>query len=124
MSICLAMCCHHLCVWEDYVNPKLLVAHGIGPGDFQLMKRLCTKSRTHPAQKVLDGLDEAKARQLGTARAWEAALRAEVGILSKRLLNEGRAAWLAQQGWSRVELCRYVTPDVTPENQVLLGAPQ
>ncbi len=61
---------------------------------------------------------------LVTARSWEAGLRAEVGTLSKRLLNEGRANWLRDvRKWKIVRLVQYVDIPVSPENQLLLALP-
>ena len=83
------------------------------------MKRLATKCRSHPAAVV-------------TPSARLAAAKAEAGVLSKRMINEGRAAWLMNQqladgcgegprqaAWQNVSLLRYVDESVSPENVLL-----
>jgi len=135
IRVAFAVCCHHLCDWKDYVNPDFLKRHGLFKGEFNLMRRLCTKYRSHPNKARVDFLSESiketgpqavapfSSHPLRTRGAWEAALRAEIGIMSKRLLNEGRAAWMREvQGWRRVELLRYVDAAASPENQVLLAS--
>ena len=63
-----------------------------------------------------------KKHPLSTAGGRHAAASAEVGVLAKRLLNEGRAAWLRRQpGWEGVRLVRYVDSSVSPENQLLVA---
>lgn len=50
-GVALALCCHHLCEWDGYVDTKWLSQHGIARGEFALMKRLATKYRTHPCRQ-------------------------------------------------------------------------
>lgn len=117
--LALALCCHHLCQWEGYADTNWLAKHGIGPGEFALMKRLATKYRAHPCRQ------RGPNRELpSTTGAHLAAARASCGIMAKRCLNEGRAAWLrAQPGWGNgsVRLVRYVGEAESPENFLLLG---
>lgn len=120
-SLALALCCHHLCEWDGYANTQLLMSHGIGPGEFQLMKRLATKYRAHPCRQRSSGKDVKLADTIG---AQLAAARASCGIIAKRCLNEGRASWLrGQAGWGNgsVRLVRYVAESDSPENFLLLG---
>lgn len=59
-----------------------------------------------------------------TPGAHLAAARASCGIMAKRCLNEGRAAWLrSQPGWNNgsVRLVRFCTEADSPENFLLLG---
>ena len=56
------------------------------------------------------------------SRALGAALRAELGHCAKRLLDEGRAAWLREQGW-QARLVRFVRREASPENVLLLASP-
>ncbi|KAI9905906.1 hypothetical protein PsorP6_014179 [Peronosclerospora sorghi] len=36
-GLAIALCCHHVCEWEDYVNPKFLKAHGFKAEEFKLL---------------------------------------------------------------------------------------
>jgi hypothetical protein len=116
-----------------YCAVSLLQRHGIGKGEFSLMKRLATKYRAHPLRggggrggrgrrpREQVAQEEWRCRTC-TPAAQLAAARAELGIFAKRLLNEGRASWLRrQEGWKSVRLVRYVDEETTPENTLLLG---
>ena len=118
-SVTLAMCCHHLCSFDDYVNVGLLQRHGIERGEFLLIKKLVTKYRCHP-------------KETKTIAAKIAGARAQIGVMGKRLLNEGRKVWLkghslALDGcglrciWEKVRLVRYIGEEVSPENTLLVG---
>jgi hypothetical protein len=164
-GVALALCCHHLCEWDGYIDTQWLSRHGIQRGEFALMKRLATKYRTHPCRqhrprsksgkysprrasamaaheqqdfvrwfaqaRVLTLLSHACAGSLrrprelaATAGAHLAAARASCGIMAKRCLNEGRAAWLrSQPGWddASVRLVRFVPENDSPENFLLVG---
>ena len=108
-SISFAMCCHHLCTFDTFVNKDTLQKHGIEQGEFLLLRRMVTKCRCHP--QIVE-----------TLNAHKAMAKAEVGILAKRMLNECRASWLKRQrGWSKVHLAQYVPEEITPENTILVG---
>lgn len=36
-GLAIALCCHHVCAWEDYVNPAFFQAQGFKPEEFQLL---------------------------------------------------------------------------------------
>lgn len=36
-GLAVALCCHHVCTWADYVNPAFLEAHGFLTRDFPLL---------------------------------------------------------------------------------------
>ena len=108
-SVTFAMCCHHLCTFDTFINSNLLQKHGIERGEFLLLRRLATKSRCHP-------------KKVETLSAHKAKAKAEVGVLAKRLFNECRVAWLKNcNGWKNVRLIQYVSKDITPENVLLVG---
>jgi hypothetical protein len=44
-----------------------------------------------------------------------------LGRLSKRLLDEGRCAYLRDHGWESVRLVRYVDWATSPENSLIIG---
>ena len=114
--VALALCCHHLCQWEGFVDIGTLTRHGIGAGEFALMRRLATKYRAHPLRQRPPG-----AELPATHGAQLAAARATCGIMAKRCLNSVRAAWLQRQGWENVRLVRYVAEEQSPENVLLVG---
>lgn len=36
-GLAVALCCHHVCAWEDYVSPEFFVAQGFQAQEFQLL---------------------------------------------------------------------------------------
>merc|ERR1712032_1441236 len=52
-----------------------------------------------------------------------AAARAELGHLCKRLIDEGRMAFLVREGWD-CRLVRFVDRETSPENVLLLAWPR
>jgi hypothetical protein len=109
---------------------------GIGRGEFSLMRKLATKYRAHPL-----GLSEKDAGKCTgkvaamhslTRGARLAALQAELGILTKRLINEARASFVQSGGaeenssgtgaghW-RARLVRFVDESNSPENTLLVA---
>jgi len=107
-----AVCCHHACEWYTYVGQMWLEGLGITRTDFEIMRWF---SKLAPQYQVC--------REAQTAAAHAAAARTQLGLLSKRLLDEGRLVWLRNNGWEG-RLVRFVDRAVTPENVLLLGWPQ
>ena len=108
-SLAFAMCCHHLCTFDTFINRELLQKYGIERGEFLLLRRLATKCRCHP-------------KKVETLSAHKAKAKAEVGVLAKRLFNECRRSWLSnKEGWKNVRLVKYISKDITPENTLLVG---
>lgn len=50
------------------------------------------------------------------------ARRSQIGMLCKRLIDAGRAAWLREQGL-HAEYVTYIDASVTGENRMLLARP-
>ncbi|RLN58907.1 hypothetical protein BBJ29_000198 [Phytophthora kernoviae] len=36
-GLAIALCCHHVCAWEDYVNPAFFLTQGFKPQEFELL---------------------------------------------------------------------------------------
>lgn len=115
-GVALALCCHHVCSWSSFVGQEWLVTRGISQQDFDGMRRFCKLAHSQYKQRS----SPAPAPVSEAARA--AAARAELGHLSKRLLDEARSAWLRGLGW-RTRLLRFVPRSVSPENALLLAWP-
>ena len=135
--VAFSLCCHHLLDYGDFVGRGFLAERGLAEGEIAVLRKLCTKYRAHPWKEacdvVLAGEATAAAPQLPPSRKGKhplstetgrnAAARAEVGILAKRLFNEVRAAWLREEGgWDTVKLVRYVHAGCTPENMLLVAS--
>ena len=115
-----ATCCHHFCDWSTFVDTRFLAAFGIRAGEFALMRRTTTRYRV----RVAGGSRGAAAARSDGARL--AATQAELGILSKRLIDEVRARWLRRRlatlgrRGATVRLLRYCIDEVSPESTLLL----
>eukprot|EP00937_MAST-01D_sp_MAST-1D-sp2_P001422 g1422.t1 len=109
-----ALCCHHRCTWSQYLGRAWLLTHGIAEAEFTRMCRMTRLAHSQYRQRRKPGAP--------TARARAAAARAELGHLCKRLLDEGRSAWLREQGW-RSRSVRFVLRETSPENVLLLAWP-
>merc|ERR1711964_187424 len=98
-GIAFALCCRHMCSWESYVGRDWLMSCGFSEDQF---RALCYYSKLASKYEV---------SSLSTDAARLAAARAELGILSKRLLDEGRCAWLRSHGWS-ARLLHFVSREI------------
>lgn len=116
-GVALAFCCHHVCNWSTYVGQSWLSAQGISESDFESLRWFSKLANSQNRQRLKDA-----ASQRSSAGARAAAVRAELGHLSKRLIDEGRLAWLGDVGWSH-RLVRFVERDTSPENALLLAWP-
>lgn len=36
-GLAIALCCHHVCAWQDYINPAFFLAQGFKPHEFELL---------------------------------------------------------------------------------------
>ena len=107
----IAPCCYHKCDWALLAGRELLVQHGIDEATFHTFTRLSSHDHSVPSEE-----DIARAAE----NASEVTLQQEVARLGIRLVLEARAAFLRQQGWSP-KLVRYVPPDVTPHNILIVA---
>ena len=131
-GLAIAVCCHQLCTWEDYVGAQwwlLDEGHGgpaLSPEDFELA-RCCSVW----ASKHKSALDEAGAHGAAFApgahepdEPLTATEKAVLGLHCKRLIDAGRIAFLRHcaasevgpPGLARAALRAYCALDVTCEN--------
>eukprot|EP00941_MAST-03F_sp_MAST-3F-sp1_P000062 g62.t1 len=123
VGIAFALCCHHLCSWNEIVDQPKFQEFGIGEREFAIMKRCCAKYRNHPfklSEKDAGKVHNVEKYKNMSNRCKIATLQAEVGILTKRLVNEVRANWMRSKGF-KVKLIRYIDERITPENQLLIA---
>jgi tRNA:m4X modification enzyme len=116
-GVAIAPCCHHSCTWERYVAADWCLALGIGSSEFAVVARLaswCTDSHgCAPA-----ALPEAEA----ACSRWglSASERSDIGQACKRLLDEGRARWLASRTGRPASVQAFVKSSISPENRLLV----
>ncbi|CAE8625463.1 unnamed protein product, partial [Polarella glacialis] len=106
-GVAVALCCHHLCNWQDYTGQRYFQETlGLTPGDFEVLRRA---SRWSVANLPMS-----------RARLSLEALR-ETGLRCKLLLDMGRVEFLRQELQMEAELVEYCEPAASPENVLLLG---
>ena len=100
-GIGVALCCHHLCNWEDYVNPGFVTRADLSPEDFGTVCRLscwATSDRSATGDPS----------------------RQAVGMTCKAFLDVGRCLYLREHGFD-ANLTAYCSTDETPENRLLIA---
>ena len=100
-SIGVALCCHHLCTWDDYVNPAYVTAAGFSRSDFRRICRLSCWATTEHGPTTDP-------------------YRRRVGLACKAFVDVGRCLYLRERGFD-ASLVRYCSADETPENRLLLA---
>ncbi|GLD94481.1 hypothetical protein PINS_up003092 [Pythium insidiosum] len=110
-GIAVALCCHHVCQWADYISPEFFVAQGFTPEEFPLLA-----SMTSWCTCAIKPEGDAVARVLGISKAD----RALLGRQCKRILDAGRVEFLRNYGL-QAELVHYCDIEDSVENCLLLA---
>ena len=100
-GIGVALCCHHLCNWDDYVNRGFVTRAGLTPADFGAVCRLSCWATTH-------------------RNATGDPARQRVGMTCKAFLDAGRCLYLRERGFD-ARLAAYCSSEETPENRLLIA---
>lgn len=103
-GVAIALCCHHLCTWESYVNREWLSEHDLSPADFRLICRMSSWAVSEP---------------LGP----QAGLQVTLGRTCKDFLNVGRALFLERHGF-KTDVIEYCDRSQSKENRLLLATSQ
>jgi tRNA:m4X modification enzyme len=106
-GIYIALCCHQLCCFEDYVNKPLVQQWGLTSSEFDQMCKLTSWAvngkRSH--------MDEATFEK-----------RREIGLKCKKLIDYGRMKFMKEElKMSHVDRVYYVASEVSLENVLLMG---
>ncbi|KAE8981404.1 hypothetical protein PR003_g24562 [Phytophthora rubi] len=110
-GLAIALCCHHVCAWEDYVNPAFFQSQGFMPEEFQLLTSMtswttCGMGLEGDAVKHILGISKDE--------------RAVLGRKCKRIIDAGRAAYLKQMKLN-TRLVHYCDTKDSLENCLLLA---
>merc|ERR1740121_1117423 len=93
LGVGIALCCRHLCAWEDYVDQSWVMENGFSPDDFRAMAHMSTWAHQQDTDVQ----------------------RQTLGLACQRFLDGGRVRFLRRQGL-RAVVQEYVTPACTKEN--------
>lgn len=98
-GIGVALCCHHLCNLEDYVNPGYVERAGLSRAEFGTVCRLSAWAN----------IDRNATRT-----------RQRIGLTCKAFLDAGRCLYLRERDFD-ASLVAYCSSDETPENRLLIA---
>jgi len=141
-SIVIALCCHHVCSYKAYCNPKFLETHKISEKEFAMIVSLTSWATNGPPAKQrrarvfdsrntvenpdliqttqqVEGVDD-EAHWSGI-ECWKE--REVIGIRCKRVLDAGRVEMLREMGYVTM-LEEYVDRSVSLENVALIARMQ
>uniref|UniRef100_K3WRJ6 tRNA:m(4)X modification enzyme TRM13 n=1 Tax=Globisporangium ultimum (strain ATCC 200006 / CBS 805.95 / DAOM BR144) TaxID=431595 RepID=K3WRJ6_GLOUD len=110
-GLAVALCCHHVCTWEDYVNPAFILEQGFKEAEFAL---LTSMSSWATCGMGLEG--DVVEYTLGISKPD----RAILGRRCKRILDAGRAAYL-ENFQLHTQLVHYCEEGDSIENCLLLA---
>ncbi|CAI5711261.1 unnamed protein product [Peronospora effusa] len=110
-GLAIALCCHHVCAWKDYVNPAFFQAHGFKAEEFKLLTSMTSWTTCGMG---LEG--DAVEHILGISKDD----RALLGRKCKRIIDAGRAAYLEHFGM-KTRLVHYCDTNDSLENCLLLA---
>eukprot|EP00488_Nonionellina_sp_1-RS-2012_P004419 TRINITY_DN9948_c0_g1_i1.p1 TRINITY_DN9948_c0_g1~~TRINITY_DN9948_c0_g1_i1.p1 ORF type:complete len:109 (-),score=36.14 TRINITY_DN9948_c0_g1_i1:30-356(-) len=98
--IAIALCCRGKCSLETYCNVNWLKSIGFEATEFDFIRKM--------ASWEVDGKSEVE--------------HVDVGVMCRRLIDEGRVQFLKQNGFKNVQLIKYVERDITKENILMLAS--
>ena len=114
-ACCVAPCCHQKTRLEDYCNRPFLEAVGFGSrDDWRTLMMLLQISRATELREF-----EYRKSYLLALVGFRRAKR--LGVIARRLLEEGRLRYLRERGGFTASLVRYVDAEVTPDNLAIVA---
>ena len=112
-AVFIALCCHHKCSWEHYVNRPFLLENGINEVDFRVMILLtsfatCQFTKLTNKQSCEDyGLTDEE--------------KETIGFKAKRILDLGRLLYLKSKSqYKTIKLAYYCQKEASLENCMLI----
>jgi len=109
----IALCCHHKCSWNSYINQKFFEQHGFTGREFEQIKLLTSWAICQFKNQ------EANVTESDTLNNFSIQDRIELGFMCKRIIDYGRILYLQQQNFD-ANLVYYCDRDITPENCLLV----
>ena len=117
-GMALATCCHHRCIWDDYVNQEFFTSAGFSHKDFEMIRRTaswgtsCCLGGAKAASSVIVVEKEERREKISIEE------KADIGLRCKMVLDIGRLLYLQSAGFE-CEMVRYVDGTLSPENRLL-----
>jgi tRNA:m4X modification enzyme len=116
-GMALATCCHHRCIWDDYVNQDFFTSAGFSHEDFEMIRRTASWGTSclggaKAASSVIVMQKEERREKISNVE------KADIGLRCKMVLDIGRLLYLQSAGFE-CEMVRYVDGTLSPENRLL-----
>jgi tRNA:m4X modification enzyme len=149
-AVAVATCCHHRCEWSSFVGREWLISHGMQQHEFAVMCKWASwavsvphgmdykatsdsKTLKSPRKKIKrtkiptsnsNADDSISVRSRVNFYNWSPEERLQIGLKCKRVLDGAREDFIRTKTGLRTKLVRYVGPEVTTENRLLLAFPR
>ncbi|CCE92300.1 tRNA:m4X modification enzyme TDEL_0E00570 [Torulaspora delbrueckii] len=116
-GVCVAMCCRHVCDSSQYVNPEFVerLLRAYAPEEvsyevfFQALRKMCSWA-------TCGSRPEANEEEAVVKR------REELGLMARRIVDEGRVRWVREKLGLKAELVKYVEKEISLENTALIAS--
>eukprot|EP00128_Syssomonas_multiformis_P012080 Colp12_sorted_trinity150504_noHs@4281 len=130
VGVCMATCCHALCLHQDYVGKDWLARHGIDPDEFGWIVKMSSwatlkiESEDKDLSFDISNVSEKNSEKRGTIIeerdgpatkedvVMSRSSRRALGYLCKRFLDYGRIDFLRQNGLAGAALVKYTKSSV------------
>ena len=112
-GIVIALCCHHACTYEDYINLDFLEQNQISSVDFL---KMCVMSNWATCGNVNEERWNEKTQWPNLSFSE----RRELGLMTKRVIDIGRVLFLESVGYT-AELIYYCDRQHSLENAALIA---
>ncbi len=124
-GIFVALCCHHLCSWQSYVNQNFFSEIGFnGEQDFDKVRRLCSWALCYldAEGNVVEKTSGVETNNLNALlNKLSYGQKTEIGFRCKRIIDAGRVDYLKHLPFfDQVKLVQYTEKSFSPENVMLI----
>lgn len=123
-SMCIAMCCRHICDPDQYVNADFIrdiLNRFNSTLTYQEFFVTLTKLCSWATNGKRPGVQDCDLVELSRDRFVTVKERERIGLMARRVIDEGRLQWVRQNfPNSKTGLIKYVSKDISLENVALL----
>jgi tRNA:m4X modification enzyme len=114
-AILIALCCHHRCKWQNYVNKSFMKEIGFSKSEFEYLC-LITSWAISDVRTFKDNASSMDYTGLTKQQ------KKEIGFQAKRLIDIGRVLYLRKCNFES-SLVYYIDCNISPENVLLIATP-
>lgn len=127
-SLCIAMCCRHLCQPDQYINPDfindILSKYNSNNLNYELFFRCLMKFCSWATNGKRPGVQDCDLVELVPNHADTSVTikeREQIGLMARQIIDRGRLAWVQENlKPGKSDLIKYCSSDISLENVALL----